>query len=163
MSIQRTLNFLPFFVFGYYINKGTFTFSLWNNKLVSYISIFLIFALIVGDLYPNDCKMILSGTARYGVSGIPAKIYMLVCSFMASLSFYTIMSESKVLSQIGRDSLLYYLYHGLIIKFLLSPLQLYFGLPQTFPFMLLYTIIIISFIYFIGRFKVVRLIVSPIK
>lgn len=51
MSIQRTFNFYPFFLFGYYIRQGVFKAKLWP-KYVSYGIIVIVIPLIINKLPP---------------------------------------------------------------------------------------------------------------
>lgn len=159
-SIQRTLNFFPFFLYGYYMRQGNTPLKLWNNHL-SYCFIFLIIILIVLRLYPENCGLLLRGADHYGLTQIPSKVYMLACAFVTSLSFFNIMKENNALSEIGKDSLLYYLYHGIIIRFAVQPLVLHLGLPQSFLFVFLYCSIIVSMIYAISRTYLFRWLCNP--
>lgn len=160
LSIQRTLNFFPFFLYGYYLRQGKVPSKIWNNY-ISYGFLFIIVVLIALRLYPQNCELLLKGADHYGFSHIPSKICIFIASFVTSISFFNIINERKVLSVIGKDSLLYYLYHGFIIKFAILPIALHFSLPQTFPFMLLYCVIIVTAIYVMSRIYVFRWICNP--
>lgn len=161
LSIQRTFNFFPFLLYGYYMRQGNVPSKPWNNYL-SYGFMCLALLLIAFRLYPESSDLLLSGADHYGISQIPSKVYLLICSFVTSLSFFNIMKENKVLSVIGKDSLLYYLYHGIIIRFAFQPLVAHYGLPQSFPFMLIYCVIIVSMIYVMSRVNVFRWLCNPL-
>lgn len=51
LSIQRTLNFYPFFLFGFYMKRGVFKMKLWS-KYTSYGFILLTIILVVNKLPP---------------------------------------------------------------------------------------------------------------
>lgn len=161
LSIQRTINFFPFFLYGYYMRQDNVPSKPWKNYL-SYGLMCFALLLIAFRLYPESSGLLLRGADHYGISQIPSKIYILICAFVTSLSFFNIMRENIVMSVIGKDSLLYYLYHGIIIKFAVPPLVRHFDLPQSFPFMLLYCIIIISMIYVMSRINIFRWLCNPI-
>jgi fucose 4-O-acetylase-like acetyltransferase len=172
LSIQRTLNFYPFFLCGYYMNqKGMIQLVISKYKpFVVTSSVFIggsILALILLNLYPIDNMLLLRGADHYGFSLFPAKIYLLTCSFLLSIIFcnlfYLILNNCKVLSVVGRDSLFFYLYHGIIIKFAIKPIISHFGLPQSLPFMMLYCLIIIVMLYLMSKVKLFRWIANPFK
>ncbi len=162
LSIQRTLNFFPFFLYGYYMRQGNVPSKPWNNYL-SYVFMCLVLLLIAFRLYPESSGLLLRGADHYSISQIPSKVYLLICAFITSLSFFNVMKENKVISVIGKDSLLYYLYHGIIIRFAVQPLVQHFDLPQSFPFMLLYCIIIVLMIYVISRINAFRWFSNPLE
>lgn len=162
LSIQRTLSFYPFFLLGYYFGQGTLKSKPWNN-VVSYIIVTATVILIVFKLYPDNCEVLLSGVGRYSYTEIPAKIYMLLLSTIASVSLFNIVKGNKLLANIGRDSMLYYLYHGFIIYFIFAPLMERFSLPMSLPFLLIYCVVIMTLIYFMGKIKLFRLLVNPIN
>lgn len=162
LSIQRTLNFFPFFLFGFYLKQKKIILpNLKWEKLVCVSLICVNVILILIDLYPEKQSILLRGADNYGINDIPAKIYMLICAFIVSISFFKISKENKMLAHIGQNSIFYYLYHGLIIEFILQPIIIYFGLPQSFLFMLLYTIIILGMIFVLCKIKMFRKIVNP--
>ena len=158
MSIQRTVNFFPFFLIGYYINKRAMPQPdrMWN-KFVSAGLIVTIIVLITVGFYPSNSSILLRGADQYTINDIPAKICMLVFAFVVSISVYNLRKESDMLAYIGRDSLLYYLYHGLIIKFVVHPMMSYLNLPETFP----YCIAVLVMIYVMGKIKVFRWLCNP--
>ena len=51
LSIQRTINFYPFFLFGFYLKRGVFKIKLWP-KYVSYGFILVAIILVVNKLPP---------------------------------------------------------------------------------------------------------------
>lgn len=162
LSIQRTLSFYPFFLLGYYFRQGSITSKPWNNT-VSYIILIVTIILIVFQLYPDNSRILLSGLGRYSFTEIPAKIYMLLLSTISSVSLFNIVKGNNLLANIGRDSMLYYLYHAFIIYFILEPLVEHFSLPMSFPFLLIYCATIMTLIYFMGKIKLFKQLINPIK
>ena len=162
LSIQRTLSFYPFFLLGYYFRQGTLKSKPWSDT-VSYIIMMVTVTLIVFHLYPDNSRVLLQGLGRYSFTEIPAKIYVLLLSTISSVSLFNIVKGNKLLANIGRDSMLYYVYHGFIIYFILSPLVEQFSLPMSFPFMLIYIAVIMTLIYYMGKIKLFKFLVHPIN
>ena len=162
LSIQRTLSFYPFFLFGYYFRQGTMKSKPWSNT-VSYIIIIATVTLIVFQLYPDNSRVLLSGVGRYSYTDFPAKIYLLLLSTIASISLFNIVKGNNLLATVGRDSMLYYLYHAFIIFFILAPLVEHFSLPMSFPFLLIYCTAIMTLIYYMGKIKLFKFLVNPIN
>lgn len=162
LSIQRTLNFFPFFLLGYYIKQYESFLSKYIWKKSFYIGIIgVVIFLILFDLYPEKQNVLLKGADNYELKDIPAKIYMLVCAFVASNSIYNLSKENKILAHIGKNSLFYYLYHGLIIEFILNPIIICFELPQTISFRLLYTMCVICLIFVLSKIKLLNWLINP--
>lgn len=103
----------------------------------------------------------LRGADHYAFSEVPLKIYYMVLSFVVSISVFNLLPEIKLLSALGKESMFYYLYHGLIIKFLLQPLVAYFQLPHGFLFMLVYLCGTIGLIFIMWRMMPFRWLISP--
>lgn len=155
MSLQRTLNFYPFFLTGYFMRRGDFPCRLWSPS-VSY-AVLLAFVFIVAfKLYPPTVGLLQRGAAAYGAKDVLWKIYVFGGSFLMSLSIFYVMPAVKWLWSIGRDSLLYYLYHALIVKFALEPAVHHFGLPKDFPFLLLYVLMVMLVLALISRCRLLR-------
>ena len=164
MSIQRTFNFFPFFLFGYYIKQGAFKAKLWSKYLscgIFVLTIVLIINKTPFHLDYDSSKLLLRGADQYPISDIPLKMFYFILSFLISISVFNIFPKIKLFCALGKESLLYYLYHGLIIKFFLQPLVLYFHLPHTFLFMLVFLVVIIGLIFIMQRIKLFRWLVSP--
>ena len=164
MSIQRTFSFFPFFLFGYYMKSGIYKSKLWPG----YIScaIFLATSLLIIYKIPSvigyeNSRLMLRGADHYTISQVPIKIYYLLLSFIVSISVFNLVPQNKVLSVLGKDSLFYYLYHGMIIKFVLQPLVHYFNLPCRFPYMLVYLAGTIGVIFIMKRMKPFQWLISP--
>ena len=162
LSIQRTFSFYPFFLLGYFMHQGTIKQKLWPN-LLSYLVIMATILLIVFDLYPTNSKVFLRGADQYSMSDIPNKVYLFLCSFIVSVSFFNIMGGSnfKYLNLIGKNSLFYYVYHGIIIKFFVAPIINHFHMPSTLPFMFLYLILVVVALYVMNNISFFRWLTDP--
>lgn len=163
LSIQRTFNFFPFYLMGFYLQNREFIIPRFRMDKMLYIGmISIIMILIIFDLYPQKQSILLRGADNYGLYDIPSKIYLLLCAFILTIAFYKLSKENRFLAYIGQNSLFYYLYHGLIIEYILYPIIDYLGFPQSFLFMILYTLFIIGVICLLSKMKLFRIIINPI-
>lgn len=176
LSIQRTINFLPFFLLGFLFRDKLTNHSI-LSVIISYtiIAITLIACFLGAAPLQYDYMYILWGGNHYCLSEIWLKAILYVISIVVSLCVWQIFTNRggkkqiakriivslppllrlknrirELVSFIGRKSLFFYLYHGLIIKFLIQPLQISLKLPGSFGMVLVYvvvTIVIVSVIY----------------
>lgn len=162
LSITRTLSYYPFFLIGYYMKNGILPSKLRPRSVVLIVFGTLLCLLAYLGVYPEKMDLLLRGADRYGVDLIPAKLCILGISYIMSMFVFNLIKEQKILSLIGKDSLLYYLYHGLIIKFILVPLVLFCNLPLSIPFLLLYAACCIVFIWLLVRLRLFRWFANPL-
>lgn len=160
LSIQRTLNFFPFFLLGYYYKQGEISHKWWNNNLIHLITAVILLPLIFW-LYPR-CGKVLNGADYYPITEIPQKTIILICSTAMSLLVFNLARDVKWLRPIGKDSLFYYLYHYFIIMLVIAPVVEYFELPRTLPFILIYTAIVLFIILLMHKVRFFRWLTRPI-
>lgn len=165
LSIQRTLSFYPFFLFGFYLRKGILRTNFWPN----YVSIFIVLlslVLIFGGFIPQaigqTVNLMLRGADQINMVDIPLKIVLFVGSFIMSISVFNIIPSNKHLSYLGRNSLFYYLFHGLVIKIVLVPIINSLQLPQGALIMVFYLFIVIGLIFLLEKLKPLRWLVYPL-
>ena len=128
-AIQRTLSFYPFFLLGYYMGQSVIKIPInTQTKVASLIVIIILSCMVFMGVWSNSTIKLLLGAYQFPVGQLPDKLLLFVCSVLMSLSFYIVFRECSVLAQIGRDSLFYYLYHGIIIQFILIPVFEYLNL-----------------------------------
>lgn len=159
LALQRGLNFYFFFLLGYYYRQGQIP-SRWWKANVLYAALIIVLLPIIFWLYPH-CGNIMNGADRYTISDLPQKLMILTCSVSLSLLVFNLMREFKLFTHLGKDSLFYYLYHFFIISLLIKPAVTYFNLPNTLPFMLLHTVIIVAVIYLMGKVPLFRWLTGP--
>lgn len=132
-AIQRTLSFYPFFLLGYYMGHSLIKIPInTQTKVFALIVIVILSCMVFMGVWSNNTIKLLLGAYRFHVDQLPAKLIFFSCSVMMSLSFYIVFRECSGLAQIGSDSLFYYLYHGIIIQFVLIPLFEYFNFSWNF-------------------------------
>ncbi len=163
LSFQRTLTFYPFFLFGYYMRMGVFKTRMWPDK-ISFGVIIICIILVSCNAFCapiEKVKVLLRGVGQYSISDIPLKLLLFVFSFLLALSFFNIIPSNRSLAFIGKNSLFFYLYHGLIIRFVVQPLVKSFQLPQNLLFTVLYFGFVVGVIFLIKRIPFFKWIVNP--
>ena len=163
LSIQRTFNFLPFFLLGYYNRQGLIP-PVTFRKPISFFIIGIVTSIVMIGLLPYDSRLLLWGCIGYSSDRILAKAFLMICSYAMTFSFFSLVQENRILASIGRDSILYYLYHSLIIAYLLTPAISRFNLPHdNIAFSIIYTFSILVFIAVARKFKPVVFLAYPQK
>ena len=162
-AIQRTMHFLPFFLLGYYIGNGIYT-SISIPKPLALGSLLVIGLLVLFNIMPHDSISLLYGSIPYGYDRIIPKAYLLLCSFIMTFSIYNLCEENLFFARIGKDSLIYYLYHGLLIVFILTPAISRYNLPSgNIFYCVLYTAFLFVIIAAGKKLKFFTFIVYPFK
>lgn len=160
LSVQRTISFLPFFMIGYYFKTSQIKQTLWNKNF-SYLLLLLIIVFIIIIGYPSNANILLRGADPYTISDIPAKLFILVCTIVIIYSLWNIRFENIYLAKLGKESLFYYLYHGLIIKFLMVPIVEKLNLPTNLLICMFYLLLVIIFLYLLNKIKFFRWLINP--
>ena len=159
LSLQRTMNFYPFFLMGFYYKQGDFNTPLWhNNKVHAAVAVILLPLLFW--LFPR-CGNIMNGADYYGIAGLPEKVMVYTCSIVVSLLVFNLTRDIKWLRPIGRDSLFYYLYHMFILTLMMIGVVKPYGLPLTFPFVILYTAVTMLILFVMSKIKLFRWLIHP--
>lgn len=161
LAIQRTLNFYPFFLLGYYYKQGAISDRWWKNYPL-HAAVALIMLPLILWLYPH-CGNVLNGADHYTLSGIPQKVLTLITSTATSLLVFNMVGDFKWLRPIGKDSLFYYLYHIYLLMIIVAPTVERYNLPHSLPFMLLYTAIILGTLLLMHKVKFFRWLTNPLK
>ena len=159
LSIQRALNFFPFFLLGYYYRQGRISDKWWKNNIL-HIMAAVILLPIIFILFPK-CGYILNGSDHYPLSEVPQKVMILISSTAISLLVFNLLPDIKWLHPIGKDSLFNYLYHYIILIALIEPAVEYFSLPCDLPFILIYTAVILGILIPLSKVKILRWLTKP--
>lgn len=164
LSLSRTIVFFPFFLFGYYASSGFFAKIRSYNKLYgigTIIAIFLMFFIV-----QKSWTTTFHGATSYMLSAnIPAS-FIFRCSFLfvaslMSTAFINIIPDSKVFSQKGLNSLLYYVYHAPLVL-LFRELILTTKLHPSLFLMIIASSFIIIIISFFAKTKASHIILNPV-
>lgn len=153
---------MPLFVLisGYYLRTGKINIKMRNN-IVSIIFVGIVCLACILGYYPDNANVLLKGADPYTLSDLPAKILLLICTLICVCSLWVLKCEVHFLAKIGENSLLYYLYHGLIIEFLMAPIIKHFGLPTNIIAVSVYFLLIIYMIHLMSRLSIFKWFVNP--
>lgn len=148
-SILRTLNYYFYFLLGYFVRNRQIT-ALTGMKF----SVILLTSVIIIVLffYPNGSEDMLRCADHFGIKQIPNKLLLQFCSLTSTICIYNLFTKGiDWLSEIGRYSMFFYIYHSLIIKFLLPGVFDKNDVPTGFLSMILLSLLVTAFLALIRR------------
>lgn len=160
LSIQRTISFFPFFLMGYYFKTNLIKQTLWSKK-VSWFLLIIISIFITYIWFPSNASILLRGADPYSIEDLPAKLFILCCTIVLIYSLWNLKFENDYFAKNGKDSLFYYLYHGLFIKFLIAPLVVKVGLPTNLWCCMVYLFFILIALHVMSKINIFRWLVNP--
>ncbi|MDR0971078.1 MAG: acyltransferase family protein [Bacteroidales bacterium] len=166
LSFQRTFVFLPFFILGYYSDKLVFDKIKSIPKLIPYTILIATIALFY--LVGEDFSPIMSGSNSYYFNPVSVqlsflfRLLFLLFAFVLSISVINIVPTLTKISALGKDTLLYYLYHGFAV-ILLNKMVDIFHIPTNFLALLIYATIIMLGIFVLSKFKISSILLNPIS
>jgi fucose 4-O-acetylase-like acetyltransferase len=125
LSLSRTIVFFPFFLLGFYCNKNKIDFNIFKkNKLfiaiVSFLSVIILLGLYI---YIKDINIMwfysfLSYTSLGYNFFIRLGIYLVALILSAMIMIVVPNSKIYKITNIGISSMVVYLFHGFIIRYL---------------------------------------------
>lgn len=162
-SILRTLNFYPFFLLGYYIRNSVVRIPInIKTKVLSLIVIAIISFVVFSRMLPGNSSQLLLGAYNYPVGQLGVKLLFLLFSLLMSLSFFVLFKDKSLLAEIGRNSLFYYLYHGILIQFIFMPLFDRFVLPWNGFTLICSFLIIMIILWIMAKSKFLSMLIHPL-
>lgn len=170
LSFQRTFFFLPFFVLGYVCKSVRLDFTFLRRVPVFIAPIILFLVLLCSLFYDHQFKTLLMGCFPYDhydtplIVSLAVRIVTYLSCFIASVCFLRCMPrrEIKWLSSQGAHTLYYYLYHTIIIYFLMG-LSSFFGLPTSIYMSFGYVIVIVLIVWALQKIRFFRLLPNLIS
>lgn len=161
-SLSRFFVFYPFFLWGYSVKNTSIINKLkdFNHGLSAFIIVVVLLFLSRIDF---DLTFITHGSHPYvNEMGIVYRIIFMFVACLLSCAMINLTKANKILSYIGANSLVFYLYHGLLVIITHHFIKLY-ELPTNTFFMFLYTAIIILILYLLTKLRTLnRIIFNPI-
>lgn len=131
-SIQRTFTFLPFFMIGYLVKERNWLEKIRINPWVAATILVVVFAnmFIFNDLIVRDGYQFHSvmsgcytyfGTSDFSLHPLPYRAIFLILSAIAGCAILSVVPTRHipVLTDIGKDSLLIYVYHEIVYRLVL--------------------------------------------
>lgn len=164
LAVSRIIVFAPFFYLGV-ILQG-FDFMTFCKKMPKWLAVLIMIAAValVAFLTPQDyinVRETVRGASGYKADGLMVGFMArLVCYLLAiimSISLTSLVSSSKLLRQIGKDSLKYYLFHGILLSFMV-----FLKLPWNWYFAFIYGAMLMVILYFFNKTKLSDFAIRPI-
>lgn len=169
-SFQRFFTFLPFFMIGYYMNRENMQGLRKINIAVPITILVLCVTLTVSLNQQLPVLKILRGAEHYGQFDeniellICSKLVFFVLSLLGSLAIISITRwTTQFTANEGTKSLIYYLYHGLVIEFVLVPFVHILHIEQSIFVAMAATILCVLLCYYLSNIKICTLLTDPYR
>lgn len=169
-SFQRFFTFLPFFMIGYYMSRENMQRLQNINILVPITTLICCLAVTLSLDQQIPVLKILRGAEHYGQFDenieliICSKLVFFVLSFLSSFAIISIIRWTSTFSaNEGTKSLIYYLYHGLVIEFVLVPLVHILHIEQSIFVAMAATIICVLICYYLSKIRIFTLSTDPYR
>lgn len=162
-SLSRFFVFYPFFLWGYSIRKMSAINNIKDAKHGIYILIIAIIAIFLSRI-DFDLTYITHGSHPYvDKNDLIYRIIFMFVAYILSCAVINLTKTNKILSYIGANSLVFYLYHGLLVRIIQYYIKTY-ELPTNTFFIILYTLLIVIALYALSKLKSLnKFICNPIS
>jgi fucose 4-O-acetylase-like acetyltransferase len=162
-ALSRVIVFAPFFWLGYILSGKDFVSVCKKTPWQLALIILILPIILVALLTPSEIinvREVVRGASGYGgsVLGLVARACLYILAFVMSVSLTSILSETKLLSEVGRDSLKYYLFHGILLS-----VMVFLKLPWNWYFAIVYGALLMTFLYFFNKTKLSDFAIRPIS
>jgi len=158
-AVQRAVNFYFFFLLGYYYRQGVLPAAWWHNNRL-HLAVAIVTLPLLFWLYPH-CGGFMNGADHYKFKDFPEKTLVLTCAVSMSLLVFNLVKDMKALRGFGKDSMFHYMYHYFVITLVLQPVIKALDLPLSFPFIVIYTLVVLTILYGMSKVNVFRWAVEP--
>jgi fucose 4-O-acetylase-like acetyltransferase len=164
-SFHRTFSFLPFFMLGYVAAQ---TGIINKIKLPPILAITFMMIVFGGILFfPISSKSFL--TQDYGYNHYNNPLFAFLFRFgwlffasLMSVCFLSVVSRKEYKwTHLGQLTLFIYMYHSVILKWCFLKRDEY-HIPVSFPYCVLYAIIVLCIIYLMSRVKFFHWLLNPV-
>lgn len=162
-ALSRIIVFAPFFWLGYLLSGKDFVSIC--KKVPKWLAWLILLApiVLVALLTPSsivNVREVVRGASGYSGSyiGMIARLCFYSLAFVMSVSLTSLVSESRVLTQIGRDSLKYYLFHGIALS-----AMVFLKLPWPWYLAFVYGGLLMIVFWFFNKTKLSDFAIRPIS
>lgn len=169
-SFQRFFTFLSFFMIGYYMKRETMQRLRNINIAVPIITLALCLVATASLDQQLPILKILRGAEHYGQFDesielvLCSKLLFFVLSLLSSIAIISIIRWTiQFTANEGTKSLTYYLYHGLIIEFVLVPIVHILHIEQSIFVAMAATIICVLICYYLSKSRKLSLLTDPYR
>lgn len=165
-ALSRFIVFAPYFFFGVMIKdmqiidvvKKKFNLTLCIGILLVALTIGIVCA-----VYSINIRTVFSGTSPYPSDKTwiyaLARLLCYLTSFFISISFIRVFSfENKIMGTVGKDSLKYYMFHGLFLMAVE-----FFELPWSTVFAVIYASVVSIVIFFFNKTQLSDIAITPVS
>lgn len=164
-ALSRIVVFAPFFWFGTMAQEYDFIsfckkIPRWTALLILVATLgFIVWLTPQGRLDVREtvrcvkCYDMIGGT----MIGLAGRTAYYVLAIVISIALTTLVIENKIISRIGKNSLKYYLFHGVILMFMS-----FFNVPWTWWLSVSYFVVIMTCIYLINKTKLSDFAIRPV-
>ena len=162
-ALSRIIVFAPFFWLGYLLSGKDFISVC--KRIPKWLAWVILIApiVLVAFLTPSNLinvREVVRGASGFGGSilGLMARICLYVLALIMSISLTNIVPESVFLSKVGRDSLKYYLFHGIALF-----IMVFLKLPWPWYLALVYGGLLMAFFWFFNKTKLSDFAIHPVS
>ena len=164
LALSRIIVFAPFFYLGT-LSQG-FDFISFCKKMPKWFAVLIMLSTIVlvTFLTPQDyvdVRETVRGASGYNADGsmvgFIARLAYYLLAIIMSISLTSLIPPSKLLGQIGKDSLKYYLFHGILLSFMV-----FLKLPWNWYFAFIYGVLLMVILYYFNKTKLSDFAIRPV-
>lgn len=159
-ALSRTLVFAPFFFLGVSLQKVNFMEKC--NRIPYWMGWLLLVAVFVILYVMNkDIAFIVRGVMPYPVGnpvlGLVGRFSYYIAAVIMSCALIRVVLPNKLMTIIGRYTMKYYIFHGVILMFMYQ-----MPIPWSFGYAILYWVLISTVLFFFNKLKLSDYILNPI-
>ena len=164
LSFQRTFAFFPYFLIGYYMREKDWLTTLRNMNRKWYYGLILLYVIAIALIPHIPLSMLVQFHHYRELGSMPVALVMRCASYLWMLpltqAVIATIPDVKWMSEAGKDSLFYYVYHAFLIG-VLHLMSLYWHLPTDFMSILLYTTVIVCVLHLTSKVRLLKLLSKP--
>lgn len=166
LSFQRTFSFLPFFLMGYVVRKENMIDKLRIDSRVAMTVLVLVG--VIFFVVNSQMKEYFFQKWSYfhynpGMMGLCIRAGWLILVMIMSICFLSLVPRKEYKwTHFGQLTLFIYMWHSVILSWRFIMRDAY-ALPVSFPYCLLYAILVIAIIYLMSKVKVFHWLLNPIS
>lgn len=164
-ALSRLIVFAPFFWMGTMMQGKDFVGIC--KRIPIWIAISILFFTVIAAIGLSqhewlNLKEIVRGASGYGehnpMQGLCSRLSWYVVSVLISVSIIKVVSESKLLNQVGKDSLKYYLFHSVALPFMVL-----LKLPWNWYFSIIYGVCLMVIMFYFNKTRLSDFAIRPIS
>ena len=160
LSLSRTISFFPFFLIGYFLKEYKINIRLSAIAASSVLILYSIIVLGIGKDFSAITYCYSAYASSYGI--IYRAAFFIIAILLSNCVYKLTPNKNKLLEAIGINSLLFYIYHDVIIVTIGKYLS-YLGIEGSLLLSILFSTIVVGAIYKFSQNSIVRKLLNPIS